>query len=137
MPRRWIVISPEIHRRAALAQWLARPDNSFTTASWSTESGGIISFGHRRHAERFWSFGEKPTPRVVDWMANISSSTTERQSDAPAHHEFDWRQSALTPPSEMAGPKTLTTICCGANVRRLEAEQIRVQCGGERRARSG
>jgi len=123
--------SPETTgRRAALAQWLAQPDNRFTTRVmvnriWQRHFGqGIVAtpsdFGH---------LGEKPThPELLDWLA---SYFVEHNWSVKAMHRLimtsaTYRQSALTPPSEVAQTKDPDNhLLWRMNVRRLEAEQIR------------
>ena len=123
--------SPETTgRRAALARWLAQPDNRFTTRVmvnriWQHHFGqGIVAtpsdFGH---------LGEKPThPELLDWLA---SYFVEHNWSVKAMHRLimtsaTYRQSALTPPAETALAKDPDNhFLWRMNVRRLEAEQIR------------
>jgi hypothetical protein len=123
--------SPETTgRRAALARWLAQPDNRFTTRVmvnriWQRHFGqGIVAtpsdFGH---------LGEKPThPELLDWLANYF---VEHNWSMKAVHRLimtsaTYRQSALTAPSEVAKTKDPDNhLLWRMNVRRLEAEQIR------------
>src|SRR6266487_1811694 len=117
-------------RRAALARWLAQPDNRFTTRVmvnriWQRHFGqGIVAtpsdFGH---------LGEKPThPELLDWLA---SYFVEHNWSVKAVHRLvmtsaAYRQSALTPTSAIAKTKDPDNrFLWRMNVRRLEAEQIR------------
>ena len=117
-------------RRAALARWLAQPDNRFTTRVmvnriWQRHFGqGIVAtpsdFGH---------LGEKPThPELLDWLA---SYFVEHDWSVKAIHRVimtsaAYRQSSLLPPSEIARVKDPENrLLWRMNVRRLEAEQIR------------
>jgi mono/diheme cytochrome c family protein len=117
-------------RRAALARWLAQPDNRFTTRVmvnriWQRHFGqGIVAtpsdFGH---------LGEPPThPELLDWLANYF---VEHNWSVKAMHRLiltsaTYRQSALTPASEVARAKDPDNrLLWRMNVRRLEAEQIR------------
>jgi hypothetical protein len=117
-------------RRAALARWLAQPDNRFTTRVmvnrvWQRHFGqGIVAtpsdFGH---------LGEKPThPELLDWLANYF---VEHDWSIKSLHRLivtsaTYRQSALTPISDIAKAKDPENhLLWRMNVRRLEGEQIR------------
>ncbi len=117
-------------RRAALAQWLGRPDNRFTTRVmvnriWQRHFGqGLVAtssdFGH---------LGEKPThPELLDWLANyfVEHHWSIKDLHRLILTSAAYRQSALTPPSEVARMKDPENrLLWRMNVRRLEAEQIR------------
>ena len=117
-------------RRAALAQWLAQPDNRFTSRVmvnriWQRLFGqGIVTtpsdFGH---------LGEKPThPELLDWLASyfVDHDWSVKAVQRLILTSAAYRQSALTPPSELARTKDPENhLLWRMNVRRLEAEQIR------------
>jgi len=117
-------------RRAALAQWLGRADNRFTSRVmvnriWQRVFGqGIVAtpsdFGH---------LGEKPThPELLEWLA---SYFVEHDWSVKSVHRLlltsaAYRQSALTPPSALAqNTDPENRLLWRMNQRRLEAEQIR------------
>jgi hypothetical protein len=117
-------------RRAALATWLGQSDNRFTprvivNRIWQRHFGqGLVAttsdFGH---------LGEKPShPELLDWLSSYLVEHTWSLKDL---HRLiltsaAYRQSALTRPSEMALAKDPDNrLLWRANVRRLEAEQIR------------
>jgi len=117
-------------RRAALARWLAQPENQFTTRVmvnriWQHHFGqGLVAtpsdFGH---------LGEPPThPELLDWLAGYF---VEHNWSVKAVHRVimtsaAYRQSALTTPSELARAKDPDNhFLWRMNVRRLEAEPIR------------
>ncbi len=117
-------------RRAALARWLARPENQFTTRVmvnriWQRHFGqGIVStpsdFGH---------LGEKPThPELLDWLADyfVAHDWSMKAMHRLIMTSAAYRQSALTPASEIARAKDPENhFLWRMNARRLEAEQIR------------
>ena len=117
-------------RRAALAQWLGQPDNRFTTRVmvnriWQRHFGlGLVA-----NTSDFGHLGEKPThPELLDWLAGYF---VEHNWSVKAIHRVimtsaTYRQSALTPPTDVAGMKDPENrLLWRMNVRRLEAEQIR------------
>ncbi len=117
-------------RRAALARWLAQPDNRFTSRVmvnriWQRLFGqGIVAtpsdFGH---------LGEQPThPELLDWLAGyfVEHEWSVKSLQRLILTSAAYRQSALTPPTEIARTKDPENrLLWRMNVRRLEAEQIR------------
>ncbi|MSU66875.1 MAG: DUF1553 domain-containing protein [Opitutus sp.] len=117
-------------RRAALAQWLAQPDNRFTTRvmvnrTWQRLYGrGIVAtpsdFGH---------LGEQPThPELLDWLAGyfVDHEWSVKSLQRLMLTSAAYRQSALTPPAEVARTADPENhLLWRMNPRRLEAEQIR------------
>ncbi len=117
-------------RRTALAQWLAQPDNRFTTRVmvnrvWQRLFGqGLVAtpsdFGH---------LGEKPShPELLDWLAGnfVEHDWSVKKLQRLILTSATYRQSALTASSEIArNQDPENRLLWRMNVRRLEAEQIR------------
>lgn len=117
-------------RRAALARWLTRPDNPFTARVavnrvWQQHFGR----GLAANASDFGKLGEKPShPELLDWLA--ARFMADGWSFKKLHRlillSATWRQSARHPAAETARLKDPENrLLWRANVRRLEAEQIR------------
>ena len=117
-------------RRAVLANWLAQPDNRFTTRVmvnriWQHHFGqGIVAtpsdFGH---------LGEKPShPELLDWLANyfVQNNWSVKAVHRLIMTSAAYRQSALATSTELAREKDPENrLLWRMNVHRLEAEQIR------------
>ncbi len=117
-------------RRAALARWLAQPDNRFTTRVmvnrvWQHLFGrGLVGtpsdFGH---------LGDKPThPELLDWLAGyfVDHDWSIKGLQRLVLTSATYRQSALTPASDLARSEDPENrLLWRMNVRRLQAEEIR------------
>jgi mono/diheme cytochrome c family protein len=117
-------------RRAALALWLTRPDNPFTARVavnrvWQQHFGR----GLAANASDFGKLGEKPShPELLDWLAArfLADGWSFKKLHRLILLSATWRQSARHPAAETARLKDPENrLLWRANVRRLEAEQIR------------
>jgi hypothetical protein len=114
-------------RRAALAKWLARPDNQFTSRVmvnriWQLHFGrGLVAtlndFGH---------LGEQPShPELLDWLAKYF---VDHNWSVKAMHRLiltsaTYRQSATGTAGATIDPEN--RLLWRQNLRRLESDQIR------------
>ena len=127
-------------RRAALANWLTRPDHPLTSRVmvnriWQQHFGrGLVAT-----ASDFGNLGEKPThPELLDWLAREFVSAESPGTAVPGAawsvkklHRLivtskAYQQSSLAPPDAVAKQKDPDNrLLWRMTARRLDAEQIR------------
>jgi mono/diheme cytochrome c family protein len=117
-------------RRTALANWMTDPDNRLSTRVivnriWQYHFGrGLVGT-----SSDFGKLGEKPShPELLDWLARrfVQDGWSFKKMHQLILLSAAYRQSALTPPSDIAKMKDPENRWLWRmNIRRLEAEQIR------------
>jgi len=134
-------------RRAALAKWLAQPDNPltarvFVNRIWQHHFGrGIVGtpsdFGH---------LGEKPTnPELLDWLARyfVEHNWSTKEIHRLILTSATYRQAAVVSGPVASSASTVdpdNRLLWRQNVRRLESDQIRdamLQASGELDLKAG
>ncbi len=113
-------------RRAALAQWLTRPDNPLTARVmvnrvWQQHFGR----GLAANASDFGKLGEAPThPELLDWLAGsfVENGWSLKKLHRLIVTSATYRQAAVAPRD---GKDPENKLYARGNTRRLDAEQIR------------
>jgi mono/diheme cytochrome c family protein len=117
-------------RRAALAQWLTRPEHPLTSRVmvnriWQQHFGqGLVAT-----ASDFGNLGEKPThPELLDWLAGrfVQDGWSMKKLHRLILTSKTYQQSSLAPPDAAALQKDPDNrLLWRMTPRRLDAEQIR------------
>jgi hypothetical protein len=131
-------------RRAALARWLGRPDNQFTTRVivnrvWQRHFGrGLVAtpsdFGH---------LGDPPShPELLDWLAKhfVEHNWSLKELHRLILTSATYRQASANPSLLATGADPANRFFARQNLRRLESDQIRdsmLQATGELDSRTG
>ena len=136
-PAKVMALARSTGRRAALAQWITRPDNPLTARVlvnriWQRHFGrGLVAT-----ASDFGHLGELPThPELLDWLAHdfVSHGWSLKRLHRLIVTSATYRQSSV-PPSSVAGasdPHSAAMVDAAnkllwrQNLRRLESDQIR------------